>query len=409
MAANSLARNTGMLYILLVSNYVFGFVSIPFLTRVLGPETYGKIGLAVAVTTYFQLLLDFGFILSATAKVSEQRDDSRRISQLLGAVTEAKLVLASACVVVLGVLFAVSEELRGEWALYCLYLLYAIVNSLIPDFLYRGIEQMQIVTLRTVTIKVIALILMILFIREPGQYVLVPLFCLMGSLASLLAVVAHLYRKTAYRFVFVQMGAAIREVKDSASFFLSRIAGTVYGSLSVIILGALYPGSPQVGFYSAADRAISAGKSFSSPIADSLYPYMIKRKNYRLLVLTAGGGALLLAGISALCAIYATEICVFLFGAEYEATAPILQLLLPLIPISLLTYLFGFPALVPLGLAKWANASVIMGACFQAVALVALAATSLLDVGSLCIVMVMAELVVLSIRLVAFVSGYRKR
>ena len=70
-----LMENTIMLYILTFSNYFFNFITIPYQTRILGPEIYGKIGFALAFATYFKLFFDFGFILSATESVSKNRDN----------------------------------------------------------------------------------------------------------------------------------------------------------------------------------------------------------------------------------------------------------------------------------------------------------------------------------------------
>ena len=62
-----LLKNTVMLYILQFSAYFFSFITTPYQTRIMGPEIYGKIGYATAMMVYFQLFLDFGFILSSTA------------------------------------------------------------------------------------------------------------------------------------------------------------------------------------------------------------------------------------------------------------------------------------------------------------------------------------------------------
>ena len=45
-----LATNTIMLYVLTLSNYVFSLLTVPYQTRVLGPELYGIIGFAIATT-----------------------------------------------------------------------------------------------------------------------------------------------------------------------------------------------------------------------------------------------------------------------------------------------------------------------------------------------------------------------
>ena len=59
-----LLKNTMMLYILQFSTYFFGFIVVPYETRVLGPVLYGMVGAAMAAMIYFQNVIDFGFIES---------------------------------------------------------------------------------------------------------------------------------------------------------------------------------------------------------------------------------------------------------------------------------------------------------------------------------------------------------
>ena len=42
----TVANNTLMLYLLSGSNYIFGFITVPLLTRVLGAKNYGLVGFA---------------------------------------------------------------------------------------------------------------------------------------------------------------------------------------------------------------------------------------------------------------------------------------------------------------------------------------------------------------------------
>ena len=68
-----LAWNTLMLYILTFSTYFLSFVAVMVETRILGNENYGIVGVAMAIMVYFQLFIDFGFLLSATDEVSRNR------------------------------------------------------------------------------------------------------------------------------------------------------------------------------------------------------------------------------------------------------------------------------------------------------------------------------------------------
>ena len=72
----TLFQNTAFLYLMTFSNQLINLVTIPYQTRVLGPVVYGKISVAASLMVYVQLVMDFGFILSATEKVARNRNNA---------------------------------------------------------------------------------------------------------------------------------------------------------------------------------------------------------------------------------------------------------------------------------------------------------------------------------------------
>ena len=92
----SLAKNTLFLYLMSLSSQVINLVLIPFQTRVLGSEAYGVISLAVSMSSIVTIVLDFGFILSATERVVGLVGDRPGLSRLLSNVAHAKAMLALA-------------------------------------------------------------------------------------------------------------------------------------------------------------------------------------------------------------------------------------------------------------------------------------------------------------------------
>ncbi|EUJ40097.1 polysaccharide biosynthesis protein [Listeria weihenstephanensis FSL R9-0317] len=129
-----LLHNTLFLYILTFSGYFFSLVTVPYQTRILGPEFYGKVGFAVAMMTYFRLIIDFGFILSATADISKNREDKQEVARIYTAVMYAKgLLTAVSLVVLLGICYAV-PMFRQDIFLYVLTFASVAVSAFLPDF-----------------------------------------------------------------------------------------------------------------------------------------------------------------------------------------------------------------------------------------------------------------------------------
>ena len=158
-------------------------------------ELLGTLGAAQYTTNFFQIFIDFGFILSATAEVSRQREDRDALAHILTSVISAKALFS---LLSFGVLFLfVRPGLADakEFATYLLFLLGTVLNSLLPDFMYRGLEQMTTITVRAVSIRVFATVMIFLFIHQPGDYYMVPLFTAIGNAGALAFVYWHLFCK----------------------------------------------------------------------------------------------------------------------------------------------------------------------------------------------------------------------
>lgn len=402
-----LLKNTIMLYILTFSNYFFNFITVPYQTRILGPEIYGKLGFALAFVTYFQLVLDFGFILSATEDISKNRDNKEEMSKILTCVNICKMMLgALLLIVLLGCCFMIPKFSEDIW-LYVLYFVYVLINSFLPDFLYRGIEDMKIITYRSVAIKLFFTCAIFIFLKDKTQYYLVPIFNIIGSLVAVIAVYFHVIRKLKVKFVKVDFKQIKETFKRSSSFFLSRIATTVYSSTNIFILGFVYPEGGTLGLYTTSDKTINIAKSALTPISDSIYPYMIKNKDFKLIkkILIVCLPIMIIGCI--IIGIFACPLCSLVFGEEYYDAGIILRYMLPLLIIVFPSYLFGFPSLSPLGLAKYANITTIIGAICQIIMLGVLYIAGILNVYTVCIATIITELVVLTSRVAIIMKNKR--
>ena len=153
---------------------------------------------------------------------------------------------------------------------------------------------------------------------------------------------------------------------------------------------------------------MTTAKGAFSPIADSLYPYMLRNKNFALIKKIL---LILMPIIFVGCAILwvvAEPFCVMFLGAEYTASADILRVFIPIILISLPNYIFGFPVLSPLGLSRYANLSVVIGAIVHAIQLLILFTSSAMNAVTVGIATCITEVVILCIRISVVIIHKRK-
>ena len=399
-----LLENTVMLYILQFSNMALGLLTQGYQMRVLGLDNVGVLSAAQYATNFFQILIDFGFIYSATAKVSRFREDKNVLNKVLTCVILAKALFMALSFLILFVFIAPSLPDMSQVLVYAFYLISVCTYALLPDFMYRGLEQMSTITIRAVAIKFFATLMIFLFVHQPGDYFLVPLFTAVGNLEAIVFVYWHLFRRVGIHFCRVTWREIWVELKDSSQFFLSKVAASINSNLNGILLNSL-AGPAATGLYANADKVIGAAKSGMSPIADSLYPHMMKHKNFSLIkkAMLIVYPVILLG--CAVVFLFAEPLLVFWLGAEGSQVVLPLRLLIPVAVFSFPNYVLGYPTLGAMGLAKYANIAVVFGTAVYLLGALLLWFTVGINLVTLCLLTSVTEGSILAFRLVVIVKN----
>lgn len=402
-----LLNNTIMLYILQISQYLFPLFTFPYLTRVLLPDRYGIVIYTQSFISYFTLFVTFGFLQSATKESAMHRSDNRKLSEIVAAVTSSKLILSFIGFIILILLLQFFKGAKGKEIFILLSYIPVFLSSFNFDYLFRGLEKMKYVTYRTVLGRAIYTVLIFVLIRKPDDYILIPIISTIGELIIIIWVWTYVRKKLNILLIPVVLKKILNAIKASSIFFVSRIATTAYTSTNTIILGLLYS-DEEIAFYGVAVSLIANIRNMFSPIADSLYPYMIVKKDYKLVKNTLFIlMPLVLLGVVALYFL-ADPIIMIMSGEEYMDAVPIFRVLLPLVLITLPIYLFGFPVLGAMDKMLHANLSVIFAAIFHLAGLATLYFTHSLNFITICLLTFATEFIILLYRFITIMIGRKQ-
>ena len=152
-------------------------------------------------------------------------------------------------------------------------------------------------------------------------------------------------------------------------------------------------------YYTSSDKLISTGRQALTPISDSLYPYMVKHHDYRLVKKVLHILEPIIIVFCAVIFVFAHPLCAFAFGKGFRPTGDVLRVMLPAAVITLPSYICGFPMLSSMGLAKHANTSTIFGSVIHVINLAVLYLTGNLNMITLGAAMSVAELLIFCYRL----------
>jgi PST family polysaccharide transporter len=255
----------------------------------------------------------------------------------------------------------------------------------------------SVITYRILLSKLVYTGLIFLLVRTDSDYLNIPLAIIGGNLVGIVLTWYEIVRKLDILPVRVSLRETGQYLRDSSIFFLSQFATSMYQSLNTVVLGFQFS-SGMIAQYGAANALISNGRALLSPISDSIYPYMVAQKNYKLVKKII----LILEPIICLVCVglfvFAQPIVVLICGKQYVDSVPIFRAMLPLVIISLPTYLFGYPVLGALRKLNVANMSVIVASIFHIVGLFVLFYTGELNLVSVALLAFCTECIVFTIR-----------
>ena len=203
------------------------------------------------------------------------------------------------------------------------------------------------------------------------------------------------------------MSSVTKAIKDSSVFFISRIATTIYNATNVVALGFFFSYA-QLSSFTSANDLITKGRGMFSPIADSIYPYMVKRKNFKLIkkVLLISS-PIIIAGTIFLY-IFTPQAIRIVCGEGYEGAIPIFRIFLFMVPITLPIYLLGFPTLGALNMMKEANLTIVYAAVYHIIGLIILFLIGQFNFMPVAILTVSSEVVVLISRSIYAYRGFKR-
>ncbi len=351
-------KNLFSLFFLRGSLHFLHFITYPFLMRMLGVERFGLVVFGQSVIMFFSIITDFGFNLSAVKQVSVEREDKKRVEEVFNSVFLVKIFLAIITFVILLVLINFVEKFKAERLFFLLMYGYLVGYVIFPIWFFQGMEDMKYITYFNLIGRFIYTVLLFVFIRKPGDYLLVPIFLsvsmiLTGLFSFVLAIKKYNLR------IFIPSFQQLWETgRKSFHFFLSNLFVSLYNYSNVIFIG-LFLGNEAAGLYSMAEKIFQAVTSLYYPLHDSLYPYMAKFKNFSFYKKIFRYSFLLNVVMLSVIIFTSKWIILIVYGKTYVQSVTVLKILSACGVIYLPALLLGYPLLGVSGKDSLVNNSII--------------------------------------------------
>ena len=330
--------NFGYLSLLQIAGYVFPLITMPYLARVIGADGFGKIAFASAIVVWIQTISDWGFTMTATRDVAQNRNNKEKVSKIFSNVLWARCLLTIFSGLLLLIAVCIIPYFRSNAAIIWITFLLVPGYILFPDWFFQAIEKMKYTTIFNLIFKLIFTVAVFIFIRDRDDYLIQPLLTTLGYLVCGIGALYLILWKWGYTLYCPRWKDILITIKESTDVFLNNLMPNLYNSFSVMLLG-FFGGATANGLYEGGSKFPVIFYNFQSVLSRAFYPFLSRRPDKhslyaKLNVCSAVIGAMILI-------IAAPLVVRIILGEEFEKAVIVMQILSFSVVFLAMSYTYG--------------------------------------------------------------------
>jgi len=273
---SQLTKNLFSLAVVQVATYVLPLLSVPIISRILGPEKFGLINFGAAYVAYFTILITYSFDFTATRKISKQPDDVDNRNRVFTDVFFTQCLLFVLATILFSVLLLTIPELQKNQGILIASYSLCVSTLFTQNWIFQAMQDLAKVALFNITSKILFTIAIVLVVQKNEDYIWQPL--LIGIIQGSIAIWSFFWAIKRYQIKIGKpsLTKCWAVLKEDRIIFFSLICVSLYTYTNTVILG-LFQSAEQVGYYTAAQRLIIIAQSvLVMPLAQAFYPYVGK-------------------------------------------------------------------------------------------------------------------------------------
>lgn len=268
---NKSIQNFIFLAIIQSSNVLISIISMPLLIQSIGVDQFGLVNLALSVIILLNILVGFGYNLSAPREVAILQGNKEALSHVVSNVFSGKVLLAAiAAIMILIGVFGLNL-FEGYQMILVFSVLLLFSEASLPLWFFQGMEKMKLVSIANIFSKLLFLMGIVLFIHSPEQSKWVNFLMGFFGLGINMLLLVYINSILGIQFYRPEFSAIWKSLIDNALLFLSNLASHISINGGLIIL-SFFSVAETLGMYSLAERVVMVLRMFPALIIQAIFP-----------------------------------------------------------------------------------------------------------------------------------------
>lgn len=251
---------------------VFPLITFPYISRVLGPESYGKYSFALSFINYFLLFAMLGVNTYAIREGARIRKNKKALEKFTSEITTINLCSTIISLIGLTILTITYNKLYDHKEL--VFVLGIIIPSTMigRDWINNIFEDFFYITVRYIILQVLSIVAIFLFVRSSGDYIK---YSIIYTMSITVGYIINLFYTQKYIPLKLTFKMNLKKhLKPICILFVGLLATMVYIQSDITMIGIIMS-EYDVGIYTVASRIYTIVKSLMSALVNAVIPRIV--------------------------------------------------------------------------------------------------------------------------------------
>lgn len=382
-----------------MSGYIFPLMVYPYVSRVLGVSNIGACNFVDSIIEYFTIISMMGMNTIGIREIAKCKNDKAKLDRTFSRLFSLNTISTLFAVVALILATIFIPKLANYKELLYIGIGKLLFNYLLINWFFQGLENFKYIAIRTILIKLIFVVLVFMFVRNPNDTNLYYFLIFITIAGNALVNIWYAKKIVKFNFTFHIPKTLLMSFIMLGAYWLMN---SMYSTFNVAYLGFV-TNDAEVGYYTTANKLLLVIMTLFTTVTSVLLPRIsnvlssgtTNSMNQAKELINKAINALLLFAVPLIIFVlfFSKTIIAIMAGRGYENAIFLLQIMAPLF------FLIGYDQIIVLQTLLPLNKDVIILRNSTMAAVIGIISNVILvhklgSIGS-AIVLILAEMMVL--------------
>lgn len=347
---------------------ILPFVTIPYISRVLGAHGVGLNTVTAAAVGYFVIFATLGTSQYGSREIAFHQGDKNKRSQAFWEITFLSWITSGITLFAFLIFLIV---VRSDQVLYLWQGLAILTTMFDISWYFVGVEKFKITVTRNFIIRIISVICIFIFVRQPKDLVLYIIIMIGGGFLGSLSLWPYLRSEVA--LPDMRSLNLKKHLRGTLSLFLPAITLSIYTLLGKNLVG-IFDSINHAGFYAQANSFITMSLSLIVSFSTVMQPRLanmratgdtegIRQATVRDININLGLAAGIFFGLNGI----ALKFAPYFWGQSFSMVGSLMMVGSPLVLLVALNYIFMSHYFLPLNRMRSYTITIVIGVALNVV------------------------------------------